>query len=163
MIVYGMNRWKFAQASATADGCGVVGTEDGGSDDPPVGKFVMNEPGCSPPKDGATAAAKPQSLSESSTSESADPPVEKSRRGYPSPRDEATAAMTLSSLMLPKGESDDGAVKKRSSARGSEKMQAVRPDENPGDDASKESRDSRPSRRRKRRTKSPLGRPSSTT
>ena len=35
MIVYGINRWKSAQASATAGSGGEVRTKDGGSDDPP--------------------------------------------------------------------------------------------------------------------------------
>jgi hypothetical protein len=123
MIAYGMNMWKFAKASATADGCGDVRTQDGGSDDPPVVKL---EPGCPPPED------------------------------------DGTAAMALSPLMRPKGEGDDGAVKKGPRARGSQKMQAVRPDGDPGDDASRASQDRRPRRRRRRRTTRSLGRPSST-
>jgi hypothetical protein len=155
MIVYGINRWKSAQASATTGSCGEVRTRDGGSDDPPV---VKEEP--APPKGDATTAA----MALSWTIECADePPIRQSLRGDPSPTDKATAAMTMSPLLRPKGEGDDKPVVKGQRARGSQKMQAVRSDEDPGDNASKESLGSRPRRRRKRRTTRTLRRPSLTT
>jgi len=155
MIVYGINRWKSAQASATAGSCGEVLTEDGGSDDPPV---VKEEP--APPKGDATTAA----LALSWTVECADePPIRKSLPGDPSLMDKATATLATSPLLRPKGESDDGGVKKGLRARGSQQMQAVGPAKNPGDNASKESLGSRPRRRRKRRTTRTLRRPSPTT
>ena len=155
MIVYGINSWKFAQASATAGSCGEVRTKDGGSDDPPV---VKEEP--APPKGDATTAARALSW----TIECADePPIRESLRGDPSPTDKATATMAMSPLLRPKGEGDDGGVKKGLRARGSQRMQAVGSDQAPGDDASKESLGSRPRRRRKRRATRASRRPSPTT
>lgn len=145
MIVYGLNRWKFAKASATVDGSGDVLTP-GEGDDGGVKK---------PPGDGQNAAIALSSRFHPK-GEGDDGCVRKP------PEDGENAAIALSSPLYPKGEGDDGGVKKGRRARGSQKMQAVRSDENPGDDASKESQDSRPRRRRKPRTTRTLGRPIST-
>ncbi len=145
MIVYGLNRWKFAKASATVDGSGGVHTP-GEGDDGGVKK---------PPGDGQNAAI--------ALSSSLYPKGEGDDGGVKKPpEDGENAAIALSSRLHPKGEDDDGGVKKGRRARGSQNMQVVRSDENLGDDASKETRDSRPRRRRKPRTTRTLGRPIST-
>jgi len=145
MIVYGLNRWKFAKASATVDGSGDVHTP-GEGDDGGVKK---------PPGDGQNAAI--------ALSSSLYPKGEGDDRGVKKPpEDGENAAIARSPLMRPKSESDDPSVKEGRRARGSQKMQAVRSDENPGDHASRESQDSRLRRRRKPRTTRTLGRPIST-
>lgn len=128
MIVYGMNRWKSAKASAftTTEGSGPVRTRGEGDD----------------------------------------PPIKKSLPASPAIEDDTTAAaMGLSGLMRPTGEGADGPIKKSLSARGSQTLQAVRPDESPGPDQSDEraeSQQSRRRRRRRRRTTRAMARPSST-
>ena len=70
------------------------------------------------------------------------------------------SAMAKSPLMRPSGEGSEGPIKKNLRVRGSQKMQAVRPDENPGPDQNDQNERSdraaseygRPRRRRKRRT-----------
>ena len=101
------------------------------------------------------------------TDEGDDPPIKKSLPAAPAPKDDG-AAMSLSKLMRPAGgESADKPIKKSLRVRGSERLQAVRPDANPGpsgpsgSDERGECGQGRRRWRRRRRTTRSLGRPSS--
>lgn len=75
MTVSGMNRWKFAKASATGDGSGEMRIR-GEGDDPPIKKSLPVYP---PPKGDETA---PMALSPvmRPAAEGAGPPIEKKLR-----------------------------------------------------------------------------------
>lgn len=61
-------------------------------------------------------------------------PIKKISAASQPPADPTAAAMALSSIMYPSGESADGPTKKSLRVRGSQRLQAVRPDETPGPD-----------------------------
>jgi hypothetical protein len=94
------------------------------------------------------------------TGEDGNGPIKKISAASQPPADPTAAAMALPSIMYPSGEPADGPIKKSLRVRGSQKLQAVRPDENPGPDENDQndqnvraaSEPGRPPRRRRRRT-----------
>jgi hypothetical protein len=78
MIVYGMNRWKFAKASAftTTEGAGSVGTKGEGND-PPIKKGLPASPAT---EDETTAAAMGLSKHMRPAGEGSDGPIKKRLR-----------------------------------------------------------------------------------
>lgn len=95
------------------------------------------------------------------TGEDGNGPIKKISAASQPPAEPTAAAMAQSSIMYPSGEPADGPIKKSLRVRGSQKLQAVRPDENPGPNQNDQndqngraaSEPARPPRRRRRTTR----------